>query len=180
VGKERDFQVRAPLKQRGGREQDPARRADPERGDGVEREIEQLVARLGPDPDGLVELLAGRPAWERARAMEKLAADYGGDLAQAIGRAVDQGKIGDSPEPALAKLREEVKRHGAAAHGRLLVSTAERRAPSRKRDLSDPARPHAAADKKILDAAGKAGAGKEAAKGPEHAPAPAPTTTGRR
>jgi hypothetical protein len=178
VGKERDFQVRTPQKQRGGPEQDPARRPEAERAaDGVEREIEQLVARLGPDPDRLVELLAGRPPWERARAVEKLAADYGGELAQALGRAVEQGRIGDHPDPALARLREEVARHGAAAHGRLLVSTAARRAPSKKHDLSEPARPHAAEDKKVLDGAGKP----EAAKGPEAAPAPAPpTTTGRR
>ena len=168
--KERDFQARAPLKQRGGRD-DPAKQADPERSaGGVEREIDELVARHGPDPDRLVELLAARPAWERARAVEKLGADYGRELAQAIGRASDHGRIGDHPEPELQRLREEVRRHGAAAHGRLLVASAERRAPARKRDLSDPARPHAAEDKRILGEAAKPAPGAS-----ERANQPAPT-----
>jgi hypothetical protein len=171
VGKQRDFQVRAPLRQRGAPELDPRKAADLERGpEGVEREVAELVERYGPDPDRLVSLLAGRPAWERARAVEKLTGDYGAELAQAIGRAVDEGRIGEAPEPGIARLRDEVARHGAAAHGRLLVATAERRVPGKRRDLSDPARAPAAEDKRVLAEVNKPGGGQA---GPVAAPVPA-------
>lgn len=170
MSKQRDFQVRAPLRQRSGQEVDPRRQPELERGpEGIEREVAELVERHGPDPDRLVELLAGRPAWERARALEKLGGDYGAEIGGALARAIDEGKVGESPEPALARLRAEVLRHGAAAHGRLLVATAERRLPAKKRDLSDPARAPAAEDQRVLAEANKPGGAPA-----ERAPGPAP------
>src|SRR5689334_7755557 len=83
---------------------------------GIERELAELVAKHGPDPDRIVALLESRPAWERKRAELRLAGDYGNEVARVITGCVDNHGIFDDTHPVIVRLREAGT--GPAGHGK--------------------------------------------------------------
>jgi hypothetical protein len=105
---------------------------------GIERELAELIAKHGPDPDRLIALLERRPIWERKRAELRLAGDYGAEVARVINRCVDNHGIFDDTHPVIVRLREAATSPGG--HGRLLARAAQKRAAGQRMPLPESVR----------------------------------------
>ena len=96
-------------------------------GSSIERELAQLIAQHGPDPERIVSLLAERAPWEQRIAERRLATDYGRETAEVLIRSAANHAIYDTTHPAILRLRAAAGL-GSRGHGQLLAETVRRRA----------------------------------------------------
>ncbi|MSP59233.1 MAG: DUF4157 domain-containing protein [Myxococcales bacterium] len=103
---------------------------------GVEHELQALIAQYGPDPERIVALLGEKAPWQRRRAAERLAADYGQETADILLRCAANRAIFDNHHPVIERLRGASKR-GPKGHGLLLAEALKRRARGQRAKLPE-------------------------------------------